>query len=86
MTIIGWLILGLIAGFIASKIVNKSGEGIFLDIVLGIAGAFVGGFIFTSVLGNDGVTGFNLYSMFVAVIGAVVLLVIYHALFRRRAI
>ena len=86
MTIIGWLILGLIAGFIASKIVNKSGEGIFLDIVLGIAGALVGGFIFTSVLGTDGVTGFNLYSMFVAVIGAIVLLVIYHALFRRRAI
>jgi uncharacterized membrane protein YeaQ/YmgE (transglycosylase-associated protein family) len=86
MSIIGWLILGLIAGFIASKIVNKSGEGILLDIVLGVAGAFVGGFIFTSVLGHEGVTGFNLYSMFVAVIGAIVLLVLYHALFRRRAL
>jgi len=86
MTIIGWLILGLIAGFIASKIVNKTGEGILLDIVLGIAGSFVGGFIFTSVLGHEGVTGFNLYSMFVAVIGAIVLLVLYHALFRRRAL
>ena len=86
MTIIGWLILGLIAGFIASKIVNKSGEGILLDIVLGIAGAVFGGFIFTSVLGHDGVTGFNLYSMFVAVIGAIILLVLYHALFRRRAL
>jgi uncharacterized membrane protein YeaQ/YmgE (transglycosylase-associated protein family) len=86
MTIIGWLILGLIAGFIASKIVNKTGEGILLDIVLGIAGAFVGGFIFTSVLGHEGVTGFNLYSMFVAVIGAIVLLVLYHALFRRRVL
>ena len=86
MTIIGWLILGLIAGFIASKIVNKTGEGILLDIVLGVAGAFVGGFIFTSVLSHEGVTGFNLYSMFVAVIGAIVLLVLYHALFRRRAL
>ena len=86
MTIIGWLILGLIAGFIASKIVNKTGEGVLLDIVLGIAGAFVGVFMFPSVLGHEGVTGFNLYSMFVAVIGAIVLLVLYHALFRRRAL
>jgi len=86
MTIIGWLFLGLIAGFIASKIVNKTGEGVLLDIVLGIAGAFVGGFIFTSVLGHEGVTGFNLYSMFVAVVGAIVLLVLYHLLFRRRAL
>jgi len=86
MTIIGWLVLGLIAGFIASKLVNKSGEGLVLDIVLGIAGAFVGGFIFTSVLGHEGVTGFNLYSMFVAVIGAILVLLVYHLLFRRRAI
>src|SRR5205823_12994177 len=49
MSIIGWIILGLISGFIASKIVNKSGEGFFLDIVLGIVGAIVGGFIFTAV-------------------------------------
>ena len=82
MSIIGWLILGLIAGFIASKIVNKSGEGVILDIVLGIVGAIVGGFLF-SLLGAAGVTGFNLYSMFVAVIGAVVVLVIYHAIARR---
>ena len=86
MTIIGWLVLGLIAGFIASKLVNKSGEGLVLDIVLGIAGAFVGGFIFTSVLGHEGVTGFNLYSMFVAVIGAVVVLVVYHAVVGRRTV
>jgi uncharacterized membrane protein YeaQ/YmgE (transglycosylase-associated protein family) len=86
MSIIGWIVLGLIAGFIASKIVNKAGEGLLLDIVLGIAGAFVGGFIFTSVLGHKGVTGFNLYSMFVAIIGAIVLLVLYHTLFSRRAI
>lgn len=86
MSFIGWIVLGLVAGFIASKIVNKTGEGLILDIVLGIAGAFVGGFLFTSVLGHDGVTGFNLYSMFVAVIGAIVLLLLYHLVFRRRAV
>ena len=84
MSIIGWIILGLISGFIASKIVNRTGEGFFLDIVLGIVGAVVGGFIFTAV-GATGVTGFNLYSMFVAVVGAIVVLVLYHALFSRRA-
>jgi uncharacterized membrane protein YeaQ/YmgE (transglycosylase-associated protein family) len=84
MSIIGWIILGLISGFIASKIVNRTGEGFFLDIVLGIVGAIVGGFIFTAV-GATGVTGFNLYSMLVAVIGAIVVLVLYHALFARRA-
>src|SRR5471030_1359353 len=77
MTILGWLVLGLIAGFIASKIVNKTGEGLVVDIVLGIVGAFVGGFLFTQ-FGAAGVTGFNLYSMFVAVIGAVVVLLLYH--------
>jgi uncharacterized membrane protein YeaQ/YmgE (transglycosylase-associated protein family) len=81
MSIIGWIILGLIAGFIASKIVNRSGEGFFLDIVLGIVGAFVGGFIF-SLFGGQGVTGFNLYSMVVAIIGAIVVLVVYHAIRR----
>ena len=84
MSIIGWLVLGLIAGFIASKVVNKTGEGLIVDILLGIAGAFVGGFIFTS-MGHSGVDGFNLYSMFVAVIGAIVLLLLYHLLFRRKA-
>ena len=84
MSIIGWIVLGLIAGFIASKIVNKSGEGFILDIVLGIVGAIVGGYLF-NLVGEVGVTGFNLWSMFVAVIGAVVVLMIYHALFRRTA-
>ena len=78
MSIIGWLILGLISGFIASKIVNKSGEGFIMDIVLGIVGAMVGGFLF-SLVGAAPVTGFNIYSMFVAVVGAIVVLVIYHA-------
>ncbi len=86
MGIIAWLVLGLIAGFIGSKIVNKTGEGLIMDIVLGIVGAFVGGFVFTHFFGANGVTGFNLYSMFVAVVGAVIVLVLYHLIFRRRGI
>jgi uncharacterized membrane protein YeaQ/YmgE (transglycosylase-associated protein family) len=80
--LIAGFIASNIAGFIASNIVNKAGEGVILDIVLGIVGAIVGGFLF-SLIGAAGVTGFNLYSMFVAVIGAVVVLVIYHAIARR---
>jgi len=83
MSIIGWIILGLIAGFIGSKIVNKSGEGIMLDIALGIVGAIVGGFLF-SAFGAEGITGLNLYSMIVAVIGSVVVLLAYHAIAGRR--
>ena len=83
MSIIGWIILGLIAGFIASKIVNKQGEGFILDIVLGIVGGIVGGFIFTR-LGGTGITGFNLWSLFVAIVGAIIVLVLYHAFFGRR--
>jgi len=82
---IAWIILGLIAGFIASKIVNKEGSGLVLDIVLGIVGALIGGFIFNAV-GAVGVTGFNLWSLLVAVIGAIILLVIYHAIVGRRAL
>ena len=85
MNVIAWIIFGLIAGFIASKLVNNQGEGLILDMVLGIVGAVVGGWIFHS-FGAAGVTGFNLYSLLVAVVGAVVLLVIYHALFGRRTI
>ena len=84
MSIIGWIVLGLIAGFIASKIVNMTGEGAILDIVLGIIGAVVGGWLFAA-FGASGVTGFNLYSMFVAVIGAIVVLVVYHLVTGPRA-
>jgi len=77
MSIIGWIVLGLLAGFIASKIVNKTGEGLFLDIVLGIVGAVVGGFLF-NLIGQVGITGFNLWSLFVAIAGAVLLLAAYH--------
>ena len=83
MSFLGWIFLGLIAGFVASKIVNRQGEGMFLDIALGIVGAIVGGFLFAQV-GAAGVTGFNLYSMFVAMTGAVIVLVGYHALVGRR--
>lgn len=83
MSVIAWIVLGLIAGFIASKIVNRRGEGLLLDIVLGIIGALVGGWLF-HVFGAAGVTGFNIYSLLVAIVGAVVLLVIYHALTGRR--
>ena len=85
MSIIGWLVLGLIAGFIASKIYTGSGQGIVMDIVLGIVGAFVGGFLFSAFGGAD-VTGFNLYSMIVAVVGAIVVLWIYHTITGRRAL
>jgi uncharacterized membrane protein YeaQ/YmgE (transglycosylase-associated protein family) len=82
-SILAWIILGLVAGFIGSKIVNKSGQGLLLDIALGIFGAVVGGLLFTAI-GASGITGFNLYSMFVAVVGSVLVLWIYHAIMRRR--
>ena len=83
MGIITWIILGLIAGFIASKIVHKQGQGFWLDIALGIVGALVGGFLF-DLFGASGVTGLNIYSMIVAVVGAVVVLLIYNAVTSRR--
>ena len=84
MSLLAWIILGLVAGFIASKIVNKAGEGFVLDIVLGIVGAVAGGWLFNA-FGMSGVTGLNLYSLMVAVAGAVLLLWAYHALMGRRA-
>ena len=82
MSMLAWIVLGLVAGFIGSKLVNKSGEGVILDIVLGIVGALAGGFVFNA-LGAPGVSGLNLYSLFVAVVGSVLLLVLYHVVFRR---
>ena len=81
MSILAWIILGLIAGFIGSKIVNKRGEGLILDIILGIVGAVVGGWLFRT-FGASGVTGLNLYSLLVAVAGAIVVLLVYHAVRR----
>ena len=85
MGILSWIILGLIAGFIGSKIVDRRGQGFWLDIGLGIVGAIVGGYLF-SLFGEEGVTGVNLYSMLVAVAGAIVVLLIYNAVTRRRPI
>ncbi len=81
MSILAWIVLGLIAGFIGSKLVNKRGEGLLLDIVLGIVGAVVGGWVF-SFFGAAGVSGVNLYSLVVAVVGAVLVLVVFHAIRR----
>ena len=85
MGILSWIVLGLIAGFIGSKIVDSQGQGFWLNIVLGIVGAIVGGYLF-SLIGKEGVTGLNLYSMLVAVVGSIVVLLIYNALTGRRRI
>jgi uncharacterized membrane protein YeaQ/YmgE (transglycosylase-associated protein family) len=82
MSFIAWIVLGLVSGFIASKIVNHTGSGILVDVILGVVGAVVGGFLF-NMFGAHGVSGFNLWSVLVAVVGAVVVLAVYHALFRR---
>ena len=81
MSILAWIVLGLIAGFVASKLVNRTGG----SLVLGVVGAFVGGFLFTR-FGAAGVTGLNIYSILVAIVGAVVVLFVYHALVGRRAL
>jgi len=84
MSFIAWVVLGLVAGFIASKVINKQGEGLVMDIVLGVVGAVVGGWVFR-MFGMSGVTGLNIYSLVVAVLGAVVFLLVYHLLVRRSA-
>ncbi|MDE2489065.1 MAG: GlsB/YeaQ/YmgE family stress response membrane protein [Alphaproteobacteria bacterium] len=83
MSLIAWLIVGLIAGWLASMVVNRRGEGAILDILLGVVGAFVGGYLFRY-FGHAGVNGINLHSILVAGVGAILVLVIYHAIFRRR--
>jgi len=84
MGILSWIILGLIAGFIGSKIVERQGQGFWLNIALGIIGALVGGFLF-SFFGSSGVTGLNVWSMIVAIVGSVVVLLIYNAVTGRRS-
>lgn len=83
MSLIAWLVIGLIAGWLASMIVNRRGEGAIIDILLGVVGAFVGGYLFRY-FGHEGVSGINLHSILVASVGAVVLLVVYHLIFFRR--
>ena len=84
MSIIGWIIFGLIAGFIASKIVNKQGEGLFLDIILGVVGAVVGGYLVSFFTGGQWQNHFDIPSMIVSIVGAVIVLFLYHAIFGRR--
>ncbi len=81
MSWLAWIVLGVVAGFIGSKIVNKSGEGLVMDLLLGIVGAIVGGWLF-NMFGASATTGLNLYSLLVAVVGSVVVLVVYHAIRR----
>jgi len=79
MSIIAWIVVGIIGGFIGSLVVNKRGQGIFGDLFLGVIGAVVAGWAFNQ-FGHAGVTGINLYSILVSAAGAIVVLVAYHAL------
>ena len=83
MSILAWVVLGIVAGFVASKIVNKSGEGLIRDLILGVIGAVVGGWIMER-FGEAGVSGLNLYSFVVAIVGSIIVLVVFHAI--RRAV
>jgi uncharacterized membrane protein YeaQ/YmgE (transglycosylase-associated protein family) len=83
MSFIAWIVLGLIAGFIGNKLVNKKGKGILGNLIVGVVGALFGGFLF-DLFGANGVTGLNLWSILVAVVGAVVLLAGYNAFRRER--
>lgn len=82
MSVLGWIILGGLAGWIASALTG-SREGCLMNIVIGIVGAMIGGFAF-SLIGGSGVSGFNLWSLLVAVIGSVILIAIVRALRRER--
>jgi uncharacterized membrane protein YeaQ/YmgE (transglycosylase-associated protein family) len=84
MSFLGWIIVGLIAGFVASKVVNDRGEGCFLNIALGLVGAMLGGFLMQT-LGGVREGGF-LYSTLVAIVGAILVLLIWHAITGRRTL
>jgi uncharacterized membrane protein YeaQ/YmgE (transglycosylase-associated protein family) len=75
MGILAWIVLGLIAGFLASAVMRGGGFGVIGDIIVGVIGALIGGFLF-SALGSTGVTGFNIWSLFVAFVGACILIAI----------
>ena len=78
MSIIGWIVLGLIAGWLAGLVMRGGGYGIIGDIILGIIGAVVGGFLSSALLGVD-VTGFNVTSLLIAVVGAIIVIAIARA-------
>lgn len=83
MSIFPWIYLGLLAGYIASKLVNENGESVFLGVALVLTGAIYGGFLFTW-LSAAGVTGFNLHGMFMELVGVVAVVAVYHARFIRQ--
>ena len=82
MSLIAWILLGLVAGFLGSKFIYRSGKSIVFDIMLGVLGATVDGFAF-NLVGASRTTGFKMYSLFVATVGSILFLALYHALFRR---
>ena len=82
MGFISWIIFGLIAGWIGSKIVNKTGSGMLMDIILGVVGAIVGGYLATLV-GFGEISGFNIKSLFIAVIGAIIVMLVYRTVVAR---
>ena len=83
LSFVAWIVIGLVTGFIGSKILNKTGRGLARDCLIGIVGAFISGFL-ANLLGKPGGPGLDLYSLLVAAVGAVVFMIVYHALFRRR--
>ncbi len=83
LSFVAWIVIGLVTGFIGNKILNKTGHGLTRDCLIGIVGAFISGFL-ANLLGTRGGPGLDLYSLVVAAVGAVVFMIIYHALFRRR--
>jgi uncharacterized membrane protein YeaQ/YmgE (transglycosylase-associated protein family) len=91
MGIIAWIVLGLVAGFIASKVINKSGGGLITDCILGIVGGVIGGFIvdrvpaLANLFGHANILGFALGPLIIAVLGSVLVLLVYHMVFRRGA-
>ena len=84
MSIIGWMVLGLICGFVATRVVHKEGRGVIPDLILGIAGAILGGLLFKE-LAAESITHLSLYSLLVAFIGAVLVLLVYHGIFDQSA-
>ncbi len=85
MSILAWILLGLISGYIGSRVVNSTGSGIVGNLVVGIIGAFAGGYLFNT-FGAHGVTGLNLWSILVASVGAIVLLAVYNAIVGSRRV
>lgn len=83
LTLFAWILIGLVVGYFGSKILNKTDFRLFRYVLLSIIGAMVGGYL-AQLLGNPDIKGTSLYSMAVALVGAGVFLIVYHAIFRRR--